>query len=103
MIFPNQFQQDNFLRARRDFNFPEADAPFVFRFADPGTETVIAICSLQDRVVDAITPDFTRGFTDLGNYEQHVARTRAIEVEPRPTTPTREGVLTRTAIKMEVR
>ncbi len=103
VIFPNKFQQDNFLPANRDLNFPTAEATFQFRFADPGTETVIATCSLQDRPVDSVEPDFAKMFTDLGNYEALVAKTRTIRVEPREELLSREGVLARTGIKMEVR
>ncbi|MHA1158515.1 MAG: DUF4384 domain-containing protein, partial [Alphaproteobacteria bacterium] len=114
VIFPNQFQRDNFLPAGRDLDFPAADAPFLFRFADPGIETVIATCSLQDRPVDGVKIDYGQVFTDLGNYEQHVSQTRSIVVEQQqasaavlsPSAPpvlTSEGIIARTAIRMEVR
>jgi hypothetical protein len=105
VIFPNQFQKDNTLKAKSEFNFPSDDAPFQFRFADPGTETVIAICSLKDKPVDAIQPNYRTAFTDLGDYEEVL--TRAIKVEAR-TTAGSDGkkdpgdIVARAAIKMPV-
>ncbi|MCP4386556.1 MAG: DUF4384 domain-containing protein, partial [Hyphomicrobiales bacterium] len=46
VIFPNRYQQDNFVAAGVDLVVPPDDAGFQFRLGDPGTETVIAICSL---------------------------------------------------------
>ncbi len=114
VIFPNQFQRDNFLPANRDLDVPSVSAPFLFRFADPGTETVIATCSLDNIQVDGVAVDYAQVFTDLGDYEQHVRKTRAIQVEARKppvTSPTAvvppdfntAGVVARTAIRIEVR
>ena len=44
VIFPNKFQQDNFLPAGKEAQLPGASAPFQFRLKDPETETVVAIC-----------------------------------------------------------
>ena len=104
VIFPNKFQQDNQLRANHDLDFPSADADFQFAFTEPATETVIAICSLDDKPVDDITYDFGTDFTDLGDYEGVL--TRAIKpVAKTPTTPkpTEHGdIVARAAIKVEV-
>ena len=75
MIFPNKFQQDNFLKAGKEVQFPDRDAPFQFRLKDPGTETVIAICNASGKTADGIQHDFKkRQFTDLGNYRGFLTR-----------------------------
>jgi hypothetical protein len=80
VLYPNKFQQENHLKAGQDFKFPGDGAPYQFRFADPGTETVTASCSLQNVPVDGIKLDKTREFTEIGDYEQHL--NRAIKVDP---------------------
>ncbi|HUU24666.1 MAG TPA: DUF4384 domain-containing protein [Methyloceanibacter sp.] len=80
VIFPNTFQQDNFLPANTEMKFPDADAPFQFRLKDPGTETVIAICNATGVEADGIEHDFkTRQFTPLGNYRQFLTRRIVVE------------------------
>ena len=54
VLFPNKFDKDNGIKAGTDLNFPSETAGFQFSFADPGTETVIAVCSLTDKPVDDI-------------------------------------------------
>jgi len=99
LIYPNKFRQDNFIRAGVDLQFPSDEEPFQFRLADPGTETVIAVCSLQDKLVDGINVDYSQVFTELGDYEEQIARkTRAIRVEKKEA----DDILTRTAIKLKV-
>jgi hypothetical protein len=114
VIFPNKFQKDNALRAKTDLNFPAKDSKFKFRFADPGTETVIAVCNTENKPVDDIKLDFGQVFTDLGDYEKHiakVAKTRAIKVEAASggaassdasATAARAPTPARAAIKMKV-
>ena len=105
VLYPNKFQQENHLRAGQDFKFPGDDAPYQFRFADPGTETVTASCSLQNHPVDGIKLDKARDFTEIGDYEQHL--TRAIHVDPKapgggkPAAPT--DTIARAAIKLTVK
>jgi Domain of unknown function (DUF4384) len=80
VIFPNTFQQDNFLPAGTEVKFPGADAPFQFRLKDPGTETVIAICNATGVGADGIEHDFkTRQFTPLGNYREFLTRQIVVE------------------------
>jgi uncharacterized protein DUF4384 len=80
VIFPNKFQQDNFLPANTEVKFPGADAPFQFRLKDPGTETVIAICNATGVGADGIEHDFkTRQFTPLGNYREFLTRQIVVE------------------------
>ena len=104
VIFPNKFQQDNSLRADHDLDFPSADADFQFAFTEAATETVIAICSLDDKPVDDITYDFGTDFTALGDYDEVL--TRAIKpVAKKPSTPKpaeHGDIVARAAIKVEV-
>jgi hypothetical protein len=74
LLYPNQFEQKNFLKAGQDFKFPGEGAPYRFRFTTPGTETVTASCSLQDHPVDGVKLDKSRAFTDLGDYQKHLTR-----------------------------
>jgi hypothetical protein len=80
VIFPNKFQQDNFLPAGKEAQFPGSSAPFQFRLKDPGTETVIAICNATGKDADGIKHDFKkRGFTQLGNYRDFLTRQIVVE------------------------
>jgi hypothetical protein len=75
VILPNKFQQDNFLPAGKTLKFPAGDAKFDYRLADPGTETVIAVCNAQGKDVDGIKHDFkSRAFTPVGNYRDLLTR-----------------------------
>jgi hypothetical protein len=126
VIFPNKFQQDNFLPAGKEVQFPGAEAPFQFRLKDPGTETVIAICNASGKTVDGIKHDFkTRQFTDLGNYRGFLTRQIVAEAKEKvaegkekvaedekdkPADKKDEGqapapgqILSRTAIKLQVK
>lgn len=119
VIFPNKFQQDNFLPAGKEAQFPGATAPFQFRLKDPGTETVIAICNATGKEADGIKHDFKkRQFTELGNYRDFLTRQIVVEgaekiaegkgksdekkTDVAPATPTSD-ILSRTAIKLEVK
>jgi hypothetical protein len=126
VIFPNKFQQDNFLAAGKEVQFPGADAPFQFRLKDPGSETVIAVCNASGKTVDGIKHDFkTRQFTDLGNYRGFLTRQIVAEAKEKvaegkekvaedekdkPADKKDEGqapapgqILSRTAIKLQVK
>lgn len=113
VIFPNKFQQDNFVKAGKDLQFPGAGAPFQFRLGDRGTEAVIAVCNLQNRSVDGILNNFRKSaFTDLGNYSKFLARKITVEAKPsNPAVNTTSGkpvkgklsdIVARAAIKIEV-
>ncbi len=114
VIFPNKFQQDNFLPAGKEAQFPGGDAPFQFRLKDPGTETVIAICNAGGKQVEGIKHDFKkRGFTDLGNYRGFVTRQIVAEgkdivaegqkKKAKDGATAKSEILARTAIKLEVK
>ncbi|WP_421725482.1 DUF4384 domain-containing protein [Bauldia sp.] len=105
VIFPNRFQEDNLILPGADLLFPADDAPFQFRLADPGTETVIAICSLEDRAVDAIAIDRDSVFTDLGDYDTHLSRAITVEAKAVPVggkQMTPSDIVARTAITITV-
>ena len=119
VIFPNKFQQDNFLPAGKQAQFPGASAPFQFRLKDPGTETVIAICNASGKQADGIKHDFKkRQFTELGNYRNFLTRQIVVEgaekiaegngksgenkADVAPGAPSSD-ILSRTAIKLEVK
>ena len=85
VIYPNKFQQANVIKAGQNFKFPSVDAPFQFRFRDPGTETVIALCNANQGRVDTIAHDFSnKQFTELGNYEKFVTRAIVVEASKKP-------------------
>ncbi|MCP4385064.1 MAG: DUF4384 domain-containing protein, partial [Hyphomicrobiales bacterium] len=105
VIFPNRYQQDNFVAAGVDLVVPPDDAGFQFRLGDPGTETVIAICSLQDRPVDNISIDLESVFTGLGDYDTHLSRAITVEEKSVPTggkQTTPGDIVARTAITVPV-
>ncbi len=80
VIFPNRFQQINWISDRTPVTLPGTDAPFVFRLKDRGTETVIAVCADKNVPVDGITHDFNRSeFTSVPDYARAVSR--SIEVQ----------------------
>jgi hypothetical protein len=119
VIFPNDFQRKNKIKAGEEVKFPGPDAPFQFRLKDKGTETVIAVCNATATDVDGIKHDFKKEqLTDLGEYRSFV--TRKIEVEQSAGGVKKTGkkaseeakttgkisakgdVLARTAVKFEV-
>jgi len=116
LLYPNQFEQNNFLKAGQDFKFPATGAKYQFAFTTPGTETVTASCSLQNRPVDGVKLDKSRAFTDLGNHDKLL--TRAIKpvavggaTPPAPSVTAAPGVapvavtdtIARGAIKLSVK
>ena len=87
IIFPNAFQRDNRLKARQAFQFPGPSASFQFRLADPGVETVTALCNASRPVTRGFEPDpAARGFTQIGNYADRLARQIAAESTQRSRT-----------------
>ena len=96
-LFPNAFDENNFLKGGQDFKFPPEGAKYRFRFTTPGTETVAATCSVEQQTGRwrQGRPN-SRGFTDLGDHDKLL--TRSIEVEgaapppAKPTAPPAPGV-----------
>jgi Domain of unknown function (DUF4384) len=105
VIFPNRFQQDNRIEANRQVNIPGQDAPFQFRLKDPGTETVIAVCTDKNVSVDGITHDFNRSaFTSVPDYTRSIARSITVEgTRPANAQLQPRAEISRTAIKVQVR
>jgi hypothetical protein len=128
VIFPNKFQQDNRIKAGIELSIPATNAPFRFHLDDKGTETVVAVCTVQKFDVDGIKHDFAKAdVTTVNDYNGTVARsiakTRQIRVqaaqqgkaEPTPSAgkvdattsdgaaaQSAAGAVTRAAIKIQV-
>lgn len=82
VLLPNKFQQNNRVKAGQEIQFPGAKAPFQYRMADKGVETVIATCS-EGNEVDGIKHDFGKSnLTTVQNYTRSVARAIAVEGKP---------------------
>jgi len=106
VLFPNKFEQNNFIRAHVRVTFPGANAPYQYRMKDPGVvETVVATCSEHKRGVDGIKHDFKRSaFTSVSDYTRSIARSIAVEAVSRPTKPANAPrEISRAAIKIQVR
>lgn len=82
VLLPNKFQQNNRVRAGQEVQFPGSRAPFQYRMADKGLETVIATCS-EGSDVDGIKHDFAKSnLTTVQNYTRSLARAIAVEGKP---------------------
>lgn len=104
VIFPNKFQQMNFIRGNVAVTLPGADAPFQFRLKDPGTETVTAICTDKDIPVDGIIHDFNRSaFTSVPDYAKAVKRSIVVESKPTSAFQPASANIWRAAMKVIVR
>jgi hypothetical protein len=79
LLYPNQYEQNNFLKGGKDFKFPADGAPYRFRFTTPGTETVTASCSVENHPVDGVKLDKSRAFTDLGDHDKFLYRSIVAE------------------------
>lgn len=110
VIFPNKFQQINWLPGGTPVTLPGADAPFVFRLKDRGIETVIAVCADKNVPVDGISHDFNRSeFTSVPDYAKAVSRSievqrKSAENYQRPSNPQpAQAIVWRSVIKVQVR
>jgi hypothetical protein len=82
VLLPNKFQQNNRVKAGQEVQFPGPKAPFQYRMADKGVETVIATCS-EGSTVDGIKHDFGKtNLTTVQNYTRSLARAIAGEGKP---------------------
>jgi len=80
VLLPNAYQQDNFIKAGVPLQFPGSGASFKFRMKDPGTETIVAVCSTRANGGDRIQHDFQRSnFTAIPNYDDVLGRAIAID------------------------
>ena len=76
VLFPNDIEQNNLLEPGVERRIPDPGAPYVFRFRDSGDETIVAICSVLQKVADGIRQDFElQRFTILGNYRSFLEQT----------------------------
>lgn len=104
VIFPNKFQQDNFLKADTDFQFPGPDAPFQFRLKDAGTEKVVAECTGKDNDTRIEHNFANQEFTDLGDYRDYVGEQAENEGKKKTENGKEEqSLLSRTAITLKVK
>lgn len=110
VLFPNKFEQKNFIKANVPVQFPSATAPYQYRMKDRGVETVVAVCSGPGNSVDGIRHDFSRSaFTSVADYTRSIARSIVVEAKapggaPKPVKSAATArELSRAAIKIEVR
>jgi hypothetical protein len=86
-LFPNQYSTNNFIRKNEIIEIPAPDT-FVLRMGKPfGTETLLAVGSLE-QFTDLFKPNFSAGgFQDMGNMPPARMGTRGITIEAvqRPT------------------
>ncbi len=67
VILPNKFTQNNLIKAGEQFNFPTDKDGYDFKFEDPGTETVIALCDASGNSLPDLKADYSKeDFTSLG-------------------------------------
>jgi hypothetical protein len=80
VVFPNDFEQNNYLETGKELRIPADGAPYVFRLRDAGRETVIGHCMTVSKSPPGIRHDFERQrFTELGEYRAFLNRTGANE------------------------
>ncbi len=102
MIFPNKYQQENLIRAGRQFQFPGPNAPFQFRLKDAGKEKLIAECAINQGD-ERIKHNFEQQeFTDLGDYRNHIGEQAEKEGKKKSAGSTKTKLL-RTAITFTVK
>jgi hypothetical protein len=70
VLFPNELEPDNLIRAGRVNKVPSFNSPYRFRFKEKGREIAIAICSLNRQSPAGIVHDYDRQrFTTLGDWQ----------------------------------
>lgn len=75
VLFPNEIEPDNLLRAGAVMSVPGATAAYQFRLNDPGPETVVGVCTVGAKIADNIHQDFERQrFTLLGDWRTFLLR-----------------------------
>lgn len=84
VLYPNDFEPDNLVRAGKPVSVPAADAPYQLRFKAYGPETVLARCSTSSKAPMGIEHDFERQrFTALGNWDVFIQDTLLTDLELR--------------------
>jgi len=89
LLVPNNIDKSgNFVKAGQDFRFPPDGAKYRFKFTTPGTETVTASCSVDNKPVDGVKVDpKSRAFTELGDHEKLLYRSIQVEQAAPPAAP----------------
>ncbi len=73
VLFPNDLEPDNVLRANVSRRIPAAAAPYQLRFDRTGRENLVAICSSRAEPPLAMAHDFARQrFTVLGDWRKYL-------------------------------
>lgn len=87
VIFPNDYQRDNFLKAGTELQVPGEKAGFQLRLQDKGEETVVAVCNATGKSAHGIEHDFSKQqFTALGDYNAYITRAIKVEANAKKTT-----------------
>ena len=69
VLFPNDFDLDNLVRAGSIRRIPARDGAYQLRLKDKGVESIVATCQTRDKSPEGIVHDFERQrFTILGNW-----------------------------------
>ncbi len=108
LILPNKFTQDNFIKAGVPFNFPTEKDGYDFKFEDPGTETVIALCDVNGDNLPDLKADYSKEeFTSLGrsiSVNKRIDNVKApSKSKAKPGGGGFAAEVARTAIKIKVR
>ena len=69
VVFPNDFEPENALKAGAIMRLPAEGSPYRFRLTHPGKERLIAICTTVSKMADGIRQDYEKQrFTALGDW-----------------------------------
>ncbi len=92
VLFPNEFQTDNRLRAGRTIQVPDPKDGFRLRAADPGNEAIIGVCMAGERdSPPGVQHNFKlQRFTLLGNWRDHLDNALAADEAERKQVGTRK-------------
>ncbi len=70
VLFPNELAPENRIGEGQLVEVPAAAAPYRFRFKDKGRETIVAMCSVNQKSPVGISHDYDRlRFTVLGDWQ----------------------------------
>lgn len=84
VLFPNEFEPDNLLKAGAPLHVPGDKAPYQLRLKDKGRETTVAVCSTARRMPLGIEADYERQrFTSLGLWRNFLNDAQPLEAEYR--------------------